>query len=157
MVSLADQTGVIALCVLRSVAKERYTRSQPHWDLSLLFTVVAFRGKGIASALQVLRSLRAMAQAMAMLPGTIISRSGRSVSDILSQAGFEQLGLSYEWVYRHYSKMPQPTLLDPVRTPPVMPYSDSLLGSLYFSLARRNKCMNGHSPHGTEDQDAFDL
>jgi hypothetical protein len=208
MVSLANQTGIIALCVLRSVAKERYTRSSPFWDLSLLFTAVTLRGKGFGSAL-----LRiAMSQAMLIQPGTIISRTNLSISDMLTHAGFEQHGPSFNWAYNHCPRMPQPPLLDPTRTPPVsiitsarfcyilstlqviqgqpgllgwmlqqkwphfgvgysvamllaketLPQSDqpsceSLLASLYLTLVRRNKCMKGHSPHGPEDQDAFDL
>jgi hypothetical protein len=206
LTSLAGSAGIIAMCLLRLTSRSQSTRSPPQWSLDLVFTTPALRGRGLCSALL----QTAMRQAMLLLPGRIFARSSFAVSNILTHAGFEQLGPDFNWLYRHYPLTPttgwrdlacirpigfctdkricyilsiiqvmcgQPEMLNWLlqQSWPHMKVGYSLamsllehdpgtrastcvtLAVLHSHLVRRNKHMYGHSHHGLEDQDAFDL
>ena len=206
LTSLANGTGIIAMCLLRSTSRSQSTRSPPHWNLELMYTTAAYRFRGFCSALL----QTAMMQAMLLLPGQISARSNLAASNILSHVGFEQIGPDYIWLYRHYPLVPQMGWRDMARIRPsgicsdkricyilstiqimcgqpgmlnwllqqswphmrvgysltmlLMEYnpgkrasSDVMLAVLHSHLVRRNKNMYGHSHHGLEDQDGFDL
>ena len=115
LTSLANSSGIIAVCLLRSTSRSQSTRSPPHWSLDLIYTKADFRSRGFCSAL--LRT--AMMQAMFLLPGHISARSSFAVSNILTHAGFEQLGPNHHWLYRHYQLAPTTRLRDLTHTRPV--------------------------------------
>ena len=121
LVSLANHAGIIGLCILQSAPKAQHTRSPPSWNVSQLFTDVAFRDKGIASALLRL----AMTQAMLLLPCAISCRSGVTISNILSHAGFVQEGPVYNWIYHHCPRIPQPSLVDSTMRSPTSIRTDA--------------------------------
>ena len=207
LASLADGTGIIALCLLMSTSRRQSTRSPLTWNLELIHTRITYRAKGFGSAL--LRC--AITQAMRLLPGQISSRPGFHVSNLLTHAGFAQLAPSQNWLYQHLPLTPgvssttstereptdlrtdrricyilsciqilggQPGILDWLlhqRWPHFRvgysltmllaeskdqierPSTCVTLAVLHSYLVRQNKCMRGHSRHGTEDQDGFDL
>ena len=102
LTSFADDTGIVAMCLLRSTSQMRSTRSPPSWTLELINTKTGFRSRGFGSAL--LRC--AMSQAMRLLPGQISSRPGFLVSNLLTHHGFEQLGPTQNWLYQHLPLLP---------------------------------------------------
>ena len=206
LTSLAGGTGIIAMCLLRLTSRSQSTRSPPQWSLDLAFTTAAYQSRGFCSALL----QTAMKQAMFLLPGRIFARSSLAISNILTHAGFEQLGPDFNWLYIHCPLTPTTGWRDLSRIRPVgfctdkricyilstiqimcgqpemlnwllqqswphmkVGYSLTMLllehdpgtrasacvtlAVLHSHLVRRNKHMYGHSHHGLEDQDAFDL
>ena len=134
LTSLANDSGIIAMCLLRSTSRSQSTRSPPYWKLELMFTAAVFRYRGFGSALL----QTAMTQAMLLLPGQISARSNLAVSNILTHAGFQQLGPDYRWLYRHCPLVPQTGWRDLARIWPIGICSDKRI--CYISSAIQIMC-----------------
>lgn len=96
LVSLSDADAIVSFCLLQCAGKVQQTRASPTWTVTLVYTRPDYRSKGLASALLMCATQRAVR----VSPWSVTSRTHSNLGSILAGAGFEQC--NQRWVYHHY-------------------------------------------------------